>query len=60
MVLMSAGRIVADGAPGDVLKASLLEAVYGVRVRVLEHPESGRPIVVAEPAVAAAAPREAV
>ena len=60
MVLMADGRVVADGAPGEVLRAHLLEAVYGVRVRVIEHPETGRPIVVAEPGIAAAARPEAV
>ncbi len=60
IVVMAEGRILADGAPSDVLEARLLEDVYGVRVRVLRHPETGRPIVVAEPAATRALGQEVV
>jgi ABC-type hemin transport system ATPase subunit len=33
---------------GDVLQPHTLEAVYGLAVRVLAHPVTGRPIVVPE------------
>ena len=51
--LMSQGRVVADGAPEDVMQPALLERVYGMALRVFAHPVTGRPIVVpeAEPAV---------
>jgi iron complex transport system ATP-binding protein len=48
------GRIIADGAPVDVLRESTIERVYGVAVRVLTHPDTGRPVVV--PLVASAQP----
>src|SRR2546421_984497 len=53
IALMSEGRVVADGMPQDVMRPALLERVYGMRLRVFEHPVSGRPIVVpeAEPAI---------
>jgi iron complex transport system ATP-binding protein len=43
---MSDGRVVADGAPSDVLRAETIEEIYRVRVRVLPHPGTGRPVVV--------------
>jgi len=57
VALMSAGRIVDVGAPAEVLTAEAIAAIYGMRVRVLSHPDSGRPIIVPEalPAGTAAA-----
>lgn len=46
IALMSLGRIVAAGAPAEVLDAGRIERVYGVPVRVFAHPDSGAPIVV--------------
>ncbi len=34
IVLMEAGRIVADGPPAEVLTAARLEAVYGIRAHI--------------------------
>lgn len=45
LVLLSAGRIEAMGTPREVLEASTLERVYGIPVRVANHPLSGRPFV---------------
>ena len=42
MTLLSEGRIVADGAPRDVLEASRLSEVYGIRIDVDLDPLSGR------------------
>ncbi len=50
IVLLVGGRVRADGAPRDVLRADVLEAAFDARVRVLEHPTTGVPVVVAEPA----------
>ncbi|MGV3491343.1 MAG: ABC transporter ATP-binding protein [Devosia sp.] len=44
MVFLKDGRIVADGATAEVCSASNVEAVFGVPVHVLTHPETGRPI----------------
>ncbi len=46
IALMDGGRIVASGAPADVLTAATVARVYGQRVSVMRHPRSGAPIVV--------------
>jgi iron complex transport system ATP-binding protein len=46
MVLMSEGSILAEGAAEDVLTTELLEHAFGLRARVIEDPENGRPMVV--------------
>lgn len=45
VVVLDAGRVVADGAPRDVLTPELVERVYGVRAHVLDHPGTGRPLI---------------
>jgi heme transport system ATP-binding protein len=45
VVILDAGRVVADGPPGAVLTAPTLSAVYACRVRVIPHPDDGRPVV---------------
>ncbi|NLO14379.1 MAG: ABC transporter ATP-binding protein [Clostridiales bacterium] len=34
IMAMSGGRIIAQGEPGDVMNAALIEEIYGIRVRV--------------------------
>jgi iron complex transport system ATP-binding protein len=34
LIMLSEGKIVADGTPGDVLRFSLIEQVYGVKVYI--------------------------
>lgn len=46
VVLLARGRVVAAGAPEDVLTPERIAAVYGVDVLVQPHPRSGRPQVV--------------
>jgi iron complex transport system ATP-binding protein len=46
IALLDAGRIVALGAPRDVLTAANVKRVYGERVSVIPHPQTGAPIVV--------------
>lgn len=48
VTLMSEGRVVAEGTASDVLDAVLVERVYGLRVRIIAHPTTGRPIVIPE------------
>jgi iron complex transport system ATP-binding protein len=48
IAMMSRGSIVATGAPAEVLDAPTIERVYGVAVRVMSHPATGRPVVVPE------------
>ncbi len=45
LVLLDHGRVVAAGPVGDVLVPAVLEPVYGVRVDVLPHPRTGRPVL---------------
>ena len=46
IALLHDGRIIADGAPADVLRAALIERAYGLPVTVMTHPDTGRPVVV--------------
>lgn len=46
LVLVQHGRVVASGAPSEVVTADHVRAVYGPHVRVIAHPESGAPLVV--------------
>ena len=45
ITLLRLGRVVAAGAPADVLTAERIEAVYGQSVEVLPHPRTGAPLV---------------
>ncbi|MDR7381581.1 ATP-binding cassette domain-containing protein [Promicromonospora iranensis] len=45
LVLLDGGRVVAAGPVGEVLVPAVLEPVYGVRVDVLTHPRTGRPVL---------------
>lgn len=46
LVAMRDGRIVAQGAPAEVVTAELLHDVFGVGARVIEDPETGGPLIV--------------
>ena len=46
LVAMRAGRIVASGAPADVLTEDLLSDVFGLDARVVPDPVAGTPMVV--------------
>ncbi|MFF0613110.1 ABC transporter ATP-binding protein [Nocardia tengchongensis] len=46
LIVMRAGRIVAQGEPADIISAELLQEVFGLRAEVLEDPVSGRPMIV--------------
>ena len=45
LVLMHVGRVVAEGAPADVLRPEVLEPVYGTEVEVMANPATGQPLV---------------
>jgi iron complex transport system ATP-binding protein len=45
LVLLSQGRIVADGSPAEVITHANILAVYGTLAHVMAHPESGRPYI---------------
>jgi iron complex transport system ATP-binding protein len=46
LIAMRDGRIVAEGDPRAIVDAELVEAVFGLRCRVVEDPEAGTPLVV--------------
>ncbi len=47
IVLLSEGRIVAQGTPAEVLTPELIERVYHVPALIRTHPLTGRPVVFA-------------
>ncbi|WP_280439379.1 ABC transporter ATP-binding protein [Nocardia cyriacigeorgica] len=46
LIVMRDGRIIAQGAPADIIDADLLREVFGLEATVLEDPMSGRPMIV--------------
>jgi iron complex transport system ATP-binding protein len=40
------GRVIASGAPSEVVTSEVVARVYGDRVMVIPHPQSGAPVVV--------------
>ncbi|MFG2180178.1 ABC transporter ATP-binding protein [Streptomyces abikoensis] len=57
LIAMRDGRVVAEGAPGDIVTAELVERVFGLRCQVIDDPQTGTPLVV--PAARRAAARAA-
>jgi iron complex transport system ATP-binding protein len=49
LVVLHHGRVVASGAPKDVLTPELLHEVYDVKAEVARHPQSGRPLLTFHP-----------
>jgi iron complex transport system ATP-binding protein len=46
IIAMKAGSIVAHGVPSEVVTASLVEEVYGLRCQIIDDPETGTPLVI--------------
>ncbi|MFK0171479.1 ABC transporter ATP-binding protein [Streptomyces sp. NPDC090306] len=46
LVALRDGAVLAEGAPGDIVTADLVEQVFGLRCQVVEDPETGTPLVV--------------
>ena len=46
LIALREGRVVARGAPSEIVDAELVEHVFGVRCRVIEDPETGTPLVI--------------
>ncbi|KOX10256.1 ABC transporter ATP-binding protein [Nocardiopsis sp. NRRL B-16309] len=46
LVMMSGGRVVADGPPGSVVTAELVEAVFGLPCDVVPDPRTRTPLVI--------------
>ncbi|MDF2554602.1 MAG: hemin transporter ATP-binding protein, partial [Microbacterium sp.] len=45
IAILHEGSLQAIGAPADVLTAERVERVYGTAVRILDDPDTGRPVV---------------
>lgn len=48
LVLLRAGRVVADGLPAEILTPQRIADVYGDKIEVLRHPETQNPLVLAK------------
>ena len=46
LIVMRDGAVVAQGAPGDIVTAELVESTFGVTCQVLGDPETGTPMIV--------------
>ncbi|MET7453538.1 ABC transporter ATP-binding protein [Streptomyces sp. NPDC005574] len=46
LIALREGEIIAEGAPGDIVTAELVEDVFGLRCQVIDDPETGTPLVV--------------
>lgn len=46
IVVMKSGRVVAQGDPGSVITADLVEQVYGLRCQIIDDPQTGTPLIV--------------
>jgi hypothetical protein len=46
LIALRDGKIVAQGAPKEIVTAELIEAVYGLRCMIIEDPVAGTPLVV--------------
>ncbi|MER7027938.1 MULTISPECIES: ABC transporter ATP-binding protein [Streptomyces] len=46
LIALKDGRVVAEGAPGDIVTAELVESVFGLRCQVIDDPQTGTPLIV--------------
>ncbi|WP_069814304.1 ABC transporter ATP-binding protein [Streptomyces sp. TP-A0874] len=46
LIAMRQGEILAEGPPGEIVTAELVERLFGLRCQVIEDPETGTPLVV--------------
>ncbi|WP_439499424.1 ATP-binding cassette domain-containing protein [Bosea sp. (in: a-proteobacteria)] len=47
IIALHSGRLIARGTPADIMTPDALEAIYGVAMRVLPHPDTGLPVAFA-------------
>ena len=45
IILLVDGKIIRTGIPTMVMKADLLSEAYGVRVEIMDDPDTGRPVI---------------
>jgi len=46
LIALRDGKIIAEGAPSEIVDAALFEAIYGLRFMIIEDPVAGTPVVV--------------
>ena len=46
LVLMSNGRLVANGTPDELSKPELLQSVFGVNLQFIKHPTTQKPVII--------------
>ena len=46
LIALRAGKVIAQGAPKDIVTADLVEEVFGLRCQIIDDPETGTPLVV--------------
>lgn len=44
IVALHSGRLVARGTPEQIVRPDILQAIYGVEIGVMPHPQGGRPL----------------
>ncbi|MFH9332961.1 ABC transporter ATP-binding protein [Streptomyces althioticus] len=58
LIALREGRVIAQGAPKDIVTAELVQEVFGLRCQVIDDPETGTPLVVPAARPSQAARRE--
>ncbi|MEU9086348.1 ABC transporter ATP-binding protein [Streptomyces sp. NPDC048357] len=46
LIAMRGGKVVAEGAPAEVVTAELVEKVFGLKCQIIDDPETGTPLVI--------------
>ncbi len=46
LIALRDGKIVAEGAPKEIVTAQLIEKIYGLRCMIIDDPVAGTPLVV--------------
>ncbi|MET9572965.1 ABC transporter ATP-binding protein [Streptomyces virginiae] len=46
LIAMRGGKVIAEGAPQEVVTAELVEKVFGLRCQIIDDPETGTPLVI--------------
>lgn len=44
IIALHSGRLMARGAPGEIMTAKALKNIYGIDMAVIAHPQTGRPV----------------
>ncbi|MCK8428036.1 Fe3+-hydroxamate ABC transporter ATP-binding protein FhuC, partial [Erwinia amylovora] len=44
LVALRAGEVIAQGTPGSIMQAPVLEQINGIPMGILPHPQGGAPV----------------